>query len=106
MSSVLEFNADTGCLTITGELTIYQAKEATDLLREAFGTGKLNCLDLAGVTELDTAGLQLLMVAAGLDSASGKAIEVLTSSEVVLQALGFAGVKLESGETGDRGLSQ
>lgn len=106
MNENLLFDPETGRLSMRGELTIYQAREAADLLRAAFQSGKLRHLDLGGVTELDTAGLQLLMVAAGLESASGEPVEVLASSEVVLQTLSFAGVTLGPRQTDGTELSR
>ncbi|WP_404362970.1 lipid asymmetry maintenance protein MlaB [Marinobacter sp.] len=102
MNGSLNFDRETGCMTVQGELTIYQAKEAAEVLRAAVGTGELACLDLSGVTELDTAGLQLLMVAARLKNNSGEPIGVTAASDVVQQALSFAGVSLAQSQPQSR----
>lgn len=49
-------------LRITGELTIYRAAEIKEFLLQALpqSSGHLD-LDLSGVTEMDVAGLQVLM---------------------------------------------
>ncbi|WP_035608604.1 STAS domain-containing protein [Hylemonella gracilis] len=49
-------------LHITGEMTIYRAAELRELLLQALpqSSGQLD-IDLSGVTELDVAGLQVLM---------------------------------------------
>lgn len=50
-------------LRIDGEMTIYRAGELKQTLLDALaGQGALD-IDLAGVTEIDTAGVQLLMLA-------------------------------------------
>lgn len=53
----------TRALRIDGEMTIYRALELKELLRAALDGASSLELDLSGVTELDTAGLQLLMAA-------------------------------------------
>ncbi|UGQ45170.1 STAS domain-containing protein [Massilia endophytica] len=49
-------------LAIEGELTIYRAAELKPVLLEAAAGGAL-ALDLSQVTEFDSAGLQLLLMA-------------------------------------------
>lgn len=51
-------------LQIAGELTIYRAAELKELLLQelAQSSGPLD-IDLSGVTEMDVAGLQVLMMA-------------------------------------------
>ena len=51
-----------GRLKIIGELTIYTAEEAWSRLLAATGEPLLE-LDLSAVTEIDTAGLQILLMA-------------------------------------------
>lgn len=55
------FDRTSGCLAISGELTVCQATEARRVLLDALNSDCLRVLDLSGVTELDTAGLQLLL---------------------------------------------
>lgn len=50
-------------IRIEGELTIYRAAELKDVLLAAVREHAAVELDLAGVTEFDTAGLQLLLLA-------------------------------------------
>ncbi|BES69083.1 hypothetical protein RE428_01010 [Marinobacter nanhaiticus D15-8W] len=92
MNGSARFDADKGCLVIEGELTIYQASEVSEALRNAFDTGKLRHIDLSGVTELDTAGLQLLLLAKRLRTPRDEAIEVLNYSQPVWDMLSLAGV--------------
>lgn len=48
---------------IQGEMSIYQASELKQQLLAGLHEERTLVLDLSGVTELDTAGLQLLMLA-------------------------------------------
>lgn len=50
-------------LRIEGEMTIYRAAELKQTLLEALAGQAALDIDLAGVTEIDTAGVQLLMLA-------------------------------------------
>jgi anti-sigma B factor antagonist len=47
---------------IKGEMTIYQASELKPVLLDALNKSKVLEIDLSGVTEIDTAGVQLLMM--------------------------------------------
>lgn len=71
---------------IDGELTIYRAAELKPQLLGAVAVadGKLS-VDLAGVTDFDTAGLQLLMVAHEAARACGRALRLAGHSPVVLE---------------------
>ncbi|RZI44053.1 anti-sigma factor antagonist [Herbaspirillum sp. HC18] len=51
------------CLRIEGEMTIYKAAELKQSLLAAIVPQATLEIDLSAVTELDTAGLQLLMLA-------------------------------------------
>lgn len=48
-------------LAFEGEMTIYSARRDRDRMLEALGPASALTLDLAGVTEIDTAGVQLLL---------------------------------------------
>lgn len=56
-------DTDQGLLFIEGELTIYRAAELKDALLAAVNHSPVLEVDLAGVTDIDTAGVQLLMLA-------------------------------------------
>lgn len=96
MSSALHFNEDTGCLAINGELTIYQANAATEALRSAFASGALREIDLAGVTEMDTAGLQLLLVAGRLTGNGEVPVALVNHSQPVGDVLELSGLRVAS----------
>lgn len=82
MSKSWRFDEQTGCLSIHGELTIYQSIEATHALRAAYDSTHLNRIDLTEVTELDTAGLQLLLLARRLSTKTGSVLLVNPSPAV------------------------
>jgi len=96
MSTFETFNADTGCLSFQGELTIYEANTASENLCRAFESGALRNVDLAGVTELDTAGLQILLVARNLASPSGGCVTLVNHSGAVRDAMELTGLELTS----------
>ncbi len=74
-------------LRIDGEMTIYRALEVKELLLAALdGAGSL-ALDLSGVTELDTAGVQLLLAAE-----KSVALHIAERSPAVSEALDVLGL--------------
>jgi len=93
MSAFLNFNAETGCLSFQGELTIYEANAASENLCRAFGSGELRRVDLAGVTELDTAGLQVLLLARRLRTPADEPVALVNHSETVREVLGLVGLE-------------
>lgn len=55
------FDGNSGVLAINGELTVYQAAQTHAEFNKAFASGLLKSLDLSGVSEFDSAGLQLVL---------------------------------------------
>jgi anti-sigma B factor antagonist len=83
--------ADPGAVHIAGELTVYHAAEAArDLLARIAGAepeaGPL-ALDLDGVTEFDSAGIQVLLVARQALVARGSGLQLLRPSRPVLDVI-------------------
>lgn len=72
-------------LSLDGELTIYRAAELTASLRTALASGADLELDLAAVTEMDSAGVQLLMAAKKTARAAGCELRLLRHSPAVLE---------------------
>ena len=71
-------------LSIVGELTILTAGDVkTALLVALEGTDELT-VDLSGVTELDTAGLQVLLLAKREAAGVAKTVRFRSPSEVVM----------------------
>jgi anti-sigma B factor antagonist len=80
-----------GAVHIAGELTVYHAAEAArDLLARIAGAnaeaGPL-ALDLDGVTEFDSAGIQVLLVARQALVARGGSLQLLRPSRPVLDVI-------------------
>jgi len=71
-----------------GELTIYQAQEIRQHFLGAVGTpgGAIEC-DLSGVSELDTAGFQLLVQLKRQCTAAGRELRLKRHSDAVLEVL-------------------
>jgi anti-anti-sigma factor len=67
-------------LRIEGELTIFRAAELKPVL---LAQPAPLAIDLSGVTEIDTAGLQLLMVAKQAALAKGRTLRLTATSPAV-----------------------
>ncbi|WP_101103148.1 STAS domain-containing protein [Macromonas bipunctata] len=74
-------------LTLAGELSIYQAQELKKTLLDAVQPGATLALDLSGVTALDTAGVQLLLLAQRTAQAQRGDLRVCRPSAPVLEVL-------------------
>ena len=100
MTATATATATSQTLRIEGELTIYRAMELKPLL---FAQPPVTELDLSGVTEFDSAGLQLLMLAKKMALAQGRPLALVRPSPVVtqvLELLGMAGYFGDSLATG------
>lgn len=76
-------------LRIEGEFTIYRAMELKPVL---FAQPPVTEIDLSGVTEFDSSGLQLLMLAKKTAVAQGWALVLLGRSPVVVEVFELLGV--------------
>jgi len=74
------------CDHVRGEMTIYNAAALKNGLFPANAAGP-RCIDLAEVSDFDTAGLQLLLMAERECVARGEAFSVRNPSPAVRQAL-------------------
>jgi anti-sigma B factor antagonist len=72
-------------LALAGELTIYRAAELKGELMLALARAPLLELDLSAVSELDTAGLQVLMLAKQHATALGHQLRLVGHSAAVLE---------------------
>lgn len=80
----------TSMLHVHGEMTIYRAPELMQEFSAAVRdcpVGAGVCADLSKVTEFDTAGLQILLMARRMASAGGERFEVLDPSDCVAETL-------------------
>ncbi len=88
-------DAAAGRLTVHGELTIYQVADARVALLSAAEQETLTEIDLGGVTELDTAGLQLLLLAKRSCAVDGVPVRLTNHSPQVLDVLELTGLGAE-----------
>jgi len=83
------------CLAVEGEMTIYRAAELWPALLEAVRTLDAPVLDLSGVAEFDSAGLQLLLAARREARQRGKALPITAASPAVQEVFALLGMTLE-----------
>lgn len=82
---------------LEGEVTIYRATELLSTIKTALnGTGSC-ALDLERVTEIDTAGVQLLLAAKRSARKAGEELTLVAHSEPVVAALRVLGLADELG---------
>lgn len=87
MSALLRRDEGSGCFHIDGELIVDVAAELFRDLETALAGGAALDLDLSGVTEIDTAGLQLLLMTKAEARSRGVALSLVGCSTPVLQVL-------------------
>jgi len=74
-------------IALEGELTIYRAADLKVEVLEALRKTPVLEIDLSGVTELDTAGLQVLMLAKQTAAADQRELRLLQHSPAVMEIL-------------------
>lgn len=74
-------------LSPQGEMTIYQARELKETLLDALRDADSVELDLSGVSDIDTAGLQLLLLAKRESFRGGKTLRVVAHSAATLDVI-------------------
>lgn len=82
-------NPITSRLALTEDLTIYHALEHKEKLLDALAATEKLELDLSSVAEMDTAGLQLLMLVKREALQHGKEVVISGHSPAVQQILDF-----------------
>ncbi len=70
-------------LFIEGDLTIRRVQEMKDVILARLAQSQALEVDLAGVTEIDTAGIQLLLMARRAAQASRKELRLVAHSHAV-----------------------
>ncbi|WP_417069382.1 STAS domain-containing protein [Niveibacterium terrae] len=85
-------------LALEGEMTIFQAAELNETLLRAVRDNEGLEVDLVGVTELDTAGVQLMLVAQREACALGHALRWVGHSHAVREVVSRLGLEGELGE--------
>lgn len=85
-------------LDITGEMTIYTAAEQKPQLLEFIESGHALEINLSQVSELDTAGTQLLIMAKHEAARSNKNLRFVMHSNAVLDVLELANLTAVFGD--------
>lgn len=91
--------AGSACLRLDGELTIYRAGELKQPLLDAVRAAAVPAIDLADVTEIDTAGVQLLLMARREAAALGRGCALQRPSAPVREAFEVLELALDGGAT-------
>lgn len=84
-------------LALEGELGIFRAAELLPAIVAALDGPSPVVFDLSRVTEIDTAGLQLLVFARREARARGRTLELVAPSEAVADLFGMVGLAPASG---------
>ena len=85
-------------LAIAGDLTIYQALEQKRAFLAALATTDELELNLAQVTEMDTAGLQLLILLKNEAQRAGKCVRIVAHSQAVSSVIDLCNMAAEFGD--------
>lgn len=85
-------------LPLEGELTIYTAAELKGRLLEALAAPEPLEIDLSQVSEIDTAGLQLLMLAKREAAARGTSLTLTGHSHAVIECLDLCNLTAAFGD--------
>jgi anti-sigma B factor antagonist len=81
-------------IRVTGEMTVYTASQIKQPLLDAIADAPTNVpLDLSGVSEFDTAGVQLLLLAHREALVSGRTLQLGTESNIVREVLTLCGAR-------------
>ena len=86
MGIKIENAEDKTTLCIDGELTIYTAQEYKNSIAESFVADKLLELDISGVEEIDTSGLQILAAIGKELTNNGCEMKIVSTSDVAKEA--------------------
>lgn len=82
-------------LAVEGEMTIYRAAELKPVLLDAVRADGAAALDLAAVTEFDSAGVQLVLMARREAAALGKALTIVAASPAVRDVFAMLGLAID-----------
>jgi len=84
--------------SIVGDMTIYHAAEQKQQLLDALNAGDELDLDLSTVTEIDTAGFQLLLLAKREARRLGKRLNIVAHSSAVREVVDFFNMAADFGD--------
>lgn len=98
MNMKVRKQGETGKVTLDGELTIYTAQAIQAKLKKPLGECNSLELNLQGVTELDSAGVQVLIAAKRAARAAGKTLSLCQHSEAVVEVFELMNIAHEFGD--------
>lgn len=87
MTIATVFHDDTCCLGIEGEMTIYSAAELKGALLDGLNRCRRLEINLSQVSEMDSAGLQLLYLVKREAAALGRQVALAAHSPATLEVL-------------------
>jgi anti-anti-sigma factor len=97
-----ELDERDGCIRLRGEMTIYGAAALKTALFEALAAPRDTwSVDLAEVSEIDTAGVQLLLAAQHVCAGRGVACDLANPSATVREALDLLNISHGSARPGE-----
>ena len=79
-------------VTIGGDMTVYSAEELKQKLVQVLAEPKALDINLSGVEEIDSAGIQLLMMAKKSRAAAGLPLRLVDHSKAVMAAFEIMGL--------------
>jgi anti-anti-sigma factor len=85
-------------LALTDDLTIYHAQAHKEALLDALAHADNLELDLGAVAEIDTAGLQLLILLKKEAQRAGKRVAIVAHSHAVRELIDFCQLAAEMGD--------
>ncbi len=85
-------------LVVSNDLTIYHALELKPTLLDALATTQELELNLSQVSEMDTAGLQLLILLKKEAQRAGKCVRIVAHSQAVSSVIDFCNMAAEFGD--------
>jgi anti-sigma B factor antagonist len=85
--TITERDGQSGRLVVNGAMTIYEAAAAKTALLDALAKTREIEIDLSGVEEIDTAGVQLLILVKHVAVKAGKSLRLVQHSAATLEVL-------------------
>ncbi len=87
------------CLAqVNGDMTIYTAAECHGLLQQCLESGAEIEIDLSGVTDIDSAGMQLLIATKKAGARLGKPVRLISHSSPVQEIIDLYRLASEFGD--------
>lgn len=86
MSTAASTAAETSTLKLEGELTIYRAAELKEMMLKVFNDASALEIDLSSVSDIDSAGLQLLMLLKKEASREKRELRLIGHSPAIIDA--------------------